>query len=106
MVSGRRLSPGLLVGRRTAQSLLRGHDPAQAPETPEELPGANQDSGRGRLSRRAAQAVVDCRAEFPIRYGRDGNARLRRGVSLMQKIEQIGRGLNQLSVRTETRVAG
>ena len=42
MVSGRGLSPGLLVRRRAAKSLLpRGH-PAQAAEAQEELPGADR----------------------------------------------------------------
>ena len=63
MVSGRRLSPGLLGGRGTAEPLLPRRDPAQAAEAQEELPGASKERGRDGLSGRAAQAVVDRFAE-------------------------------------------
>ncbi len=84
VVPRRGLSPGLLVRRRAAKSLLHGHHPAQAAEAPEELSGTDEKRGRGCLGRGPAQPIVDRCAKALVRDRSDGDRVFRRCVRLMQ----------------------
>src|SRR5215212_9575791 len=64
MVSGRGLSPGLLVRRGAAKPLLHRGDPAQAPEAAQELPGACQIGNGAGLTVSDEEFVL---AGWPIR---------------------------------------